>query len=296
MRSRRLFILLLLIGLYACQNTKAQDIAGATIFHIKSDHTSFPDTARANGRLYDYKLFSAEEHYSDNSVLIIAPKNLDVSKTIDLVFWFHGWHNNIDNAAAYYELTKQFIASKRNAVLVLPETARDAPDSYGGKLENRGVFRALVVDVMKGLTKQHVIPVKCVPGHILLGGHSGAYRVMAQIIANGQINIDEAMLFDSLYGETDKFMTWIKADNSHRFIHLFTNNGGTFDESHAMVKQLAAAGIKYNEVEESAFSPAELMNNRILFIHSLKEHNDVVNQNNFKLMLENEPFLKSVKE
>ena len=54
-------------------------------------------------------------------------------KTVDLVFWFHGWGNNVDSAAIRYELIKQFIASKRNAVLVLAETARNSPDSYGGK-------------------------------------------------------------------------------------------------------------------------------------------------------------------
>ncbi|CAN5446314.1 hypothetical protein BH09BAC6_BH09BAC6_04470 [soil metagenome] len=296
MRLKSLFIALFVIVLFAGKNACAQDTAGATVFHIRSSNTSFPDTGRARGHTYNNKFFSTEDHYSDNTVLIVAPKKLDAGKTVDLVFWFHGWNNNVDNSAAYYELTKQFIASKRNAVLVLAETTRDAPDSYGGKLENKGVFRSLVADVVKSLIKQQLIPGKCAPGHILLGGHSGAYRVMARIIANGQMSIDEAMLFDSLYGETDKYMAWIKADGSHRFIHLFTNNGGTFDESHNMVKQLAGAGIKYKEIEESALSPAELNYNAILFIHSLKEHNDVVNQNNFKLMLENEPFLKSIKE
>lgn len=280
-----------ILVLFSAEHTMAQAIPVVVIFHIHSSHTSFPDTARAKGHVYDKVLYSAAEHYRDSTVLIIAPKKLDAKKKVDLVFWFHGWGNNVDSAAIRYELTKQFIASKRNAVLVLAETTRNAPDSYGGKLENTGVFKALVGDVLAGLRAQHLISASCSPGHILLAGHSGAYRVMARIIKHGQMKIDEAMLFDSLYGETDKYLDWIKADEHHRFIHIFTNDGGTGEESHNLVKLLAAAGIKYTEVEESALTPASLGSNRLIFIHSLKEHNDVVSPDNFRLMLENNPFL-----
>lgn len=215
-------------------------------------------------------------------------------KKVDLVFWFHGWGNHVDSAAIRYELTKQFIASKRNAVLVLAETARNAPDSYGGKLENQGVFKALVADVLQGLKSQKLISQNCTSGHILLGGHSGGYRVIARVIKNGQMPINEVMLFDALYAETDIFMDWIKTDNQHRFINLFTDHGGTLDESKAMVKLLEDDDINTFEIEETIFVPVQLSANRIIFIHSLKEHNDIVNPDNFRLMLENEPFLKKL--
>ncbi|HEY4323641.1 MAG TPA: hypothetical protein VGN20_06635 [Mucilaginibacter sp.] len=272
----------------------AQDNNGAVIFHIHSSHTSFPDTGRKNGHLYNNVLYTFKDHYNDSTILIIAPKNLDAKKTVDFVFWFHGWGNNVDSAAIRYELTKQFIESKRNAVLVLAETARNSPDSYGGKLENPGEFKALVADVLKGLKDKKLISQNCASGHILLAGHSGAYRVMARIIQNGQMQIDEAMLFDALYGETDLFVNWIKADRQHRFVHLFTDHGGTFDESHRMVKVLDDDDVLTFEVEEKAVVPAQLRAHNIIFIHSLKEHNDIVSPDNFRLMLENEPFLKKL--
>jgi len=89
------------------------------IFRITSSYTSFPDTARAKGHTYNKILYTASDHYMDSSVLIIAPKNLDAGKKVDLIFWFHGWGNNIDSALVRYKLAKQFIASKVNAVLVL---------------------------------------------------------------------------------------------------------------------------------------------------------------------------------
>ncbi|MDB5135855.1 MAG: hypothetical protein JWP37_2458 [Mucilaginibacter sp.] len=275
-------------------NCRAQN--NVISFHIQSAHTSFPDTGRANGYIYDKVLYSSADHYHDSTVLIIAPKNLDAKKTIDLVFWFHGWRNNVDNAAVYYQLTKQFIASGRNAVLVLAETAKGSPDSYGGKLENPGVFKALVGDVLNGLKAQRLVPKNCIAGHVMLAGHSGAYRVMARIIQNGQVPVDEVMLFDALYAETEIFMAWIKADSTRRFIHLYTDHGGTDGESHAMVKLLDQEHIPYFETEETQISPQQLQNNRLVYIHSGREHNDIINNpDNFKLLLENNPFLKKLK-
>jgi len=290
-----LYAKLIVLMLFACFNVVAQDMPGVVQFHIFSSHTSFPDTGRIKGHTYDGKLYTAAAHYNDSSVLIIAPKNLDAAKKVDLVFWFHGWGNNIDSAAIRYELTKQFIASKRNAVLVFAETARNAPDSYGGKLENVGTFKKLVSDVLQVLAAKKLVPANCTAGHILLGGHSGAYRVIARIVKNGQMPIDEVMLFDALYAETDKFMEWIIADTQHRFIDIYTDHGGTLDESKAIVSKLDDADISNFQTEEAKLVPQQMVAHRLLFIHSLKEHNDVVSPDNFRLMLENEPFLKKIK-
>jgi hypothetical protein len=296
MKVRPFSLVLSVLLLISGKSLFAQDIKGAVSFHIHSSHTSFPDTGRANGHVYDKVLYSAAEHYRDSTVLIIAPEHLDAKKTVDLVFWFHGWHNNADNAAVYYELTKQFIASHRNAVLILAETAKDSPDSYGGKLENTGVFKALVGDVLNGLIAQHLVAKNCAAGHILLAGHSGAYRVMARIIQNGQMPVNEAILFDALYSETEIFMAWVKADNTHRFIHLYTDHGGTDGESHVMAKLLDQEHIPYIETEEKNVTPNLLQDNRLVYIHSLREHNDIINKpDNFRLFLENNPFLKNLK-
>jgi hypothetical protein len=278
------------------KSTLAQNTDNAVIFHIQSSHTSFPDTGRASGHMYDKVLYTKAEHYHDSTVLIIAPKNLDAKKKVDLIFWFHGWRNNVDSAALKYQLTRQFLASGLNAVLVLAETAKDSPDSYGGKLENTGVFKSLVGDVLDGLRTQHLIPKNCKTGHVILAGHSGAYRVMARIIQNGQVHVDETILFDALYAETEKFMVWIKADNAHRFIDLYTDHGGTDDETRSMMKLLDTAQLAYITTEEKAVTPQLLQANSLVFIHSQNEHDKIIaNPDNFLLFLENEPFLKKLK-
>jgi hypothetical protein len=289
----------LLVGLFCGVTGVAigQNADDPVIFHIQSSHTSFPDTGRAKGHTYDKVLYTAADHYNDSTVLIIAPKNLDAKKSVDLIFWFHGWRNSVDSAAVRYQLTRQFYESDRNAVLVLAETAKNSPDSYGGKLENSGVFKALVGDVLAGLKSKNLVGVACKPEHIVLAGHSGAYRVMARIIQNGQMPVNEVILFDALYGETDKFMAWIKADRSHRFVDIYTDHGGTDDETRGLMKQLDAAKLKYISTEEIFATEQSLHDDRLIFIHSKNEHDKIIAKpDNFLLYLQNEPFLKKLKD
>ena len=67
--------------------------------------------------------------------------------------------------------------------------------------------------------------------HILLAGHSGAFRVIAYILQNGQVPVQEVFLFDALYSQLDKFLYWLNQDQSHHFMHWFTNQGGGTDRN-----------------------------------------------------------------
>ena len=262
-------------------------------FKITSSHTSFPDTARMNGHLYNDSLYNTADHYSDSSVIIITPKNFIAKKKVDMIFWFHGWNNNIDSALVRYGLSRQFAESGIDAVLVLAETAKDAPDSYGGKLEHQNTFKKLTGDVLQKLVSMNVISARDRVGNVILAGHSGAYRVIANILQNGNVPVNEVILFDALYADTDKFLAWLTADGDHRFINLYTNNGGTYDETKAMMQQAKNLNIPTDSLEETGVTPAILQNNKIIFIHTLHEHNDIIQHpDNFKLFLENSPFLK----
>lgn len=267
----------------------AQEVIEFQLQHFTSSHTSFPDTGRANGHFYDSILFTASAHYEDSSVLLIVPKKLKKTQKVDLIFWFHGWRNNIDTAAEFYKLTKQFIASKRNAVLVLAETAKNAPDSYGGKLEQPGMFKSLVYDVMKELKGKNIIQIKAEPGNIVLAGHSGAFRVIAYILQTGQMPVQEVFLFDALYGKLDEYTDWLYPDPAHHFVHWYTNHGGGTDEmSDTLMQRLKDHHNNYMLAEELTVRPEIIKNNRILFVHSLREHNDIINNpDDFQLLLEN---------
>jgi hypothetical protein len=273
----------------------AQTEVAPVIFRITSAFTSFPDTARAAGHSYDKVLYTAAEHYNDSSVLIIVPPQLKFAGNIDVIFWFHGWRNNIDSAAAYFELVKQFMASNRNAILVLPETTKNAPDSYGGKLEQKDIFKNLLNDIMHELKTEKIIGKRTKAGSIVLAGHSGAFRVMAYVLQNGGIEVSQVILFDGLYSQVDKYSAWIQEDPSHQFTNLYTNKGGGTDEvSVKMMQELRDKNIPFINPGEKEMNADMLKKNQVIFIHSLKEHNDVINHpdHNLRLFIENSSVLK----
>jgi hypothetical protein len=279
----------LLLGLFLLFPSVVFAQGGFQVLRFVSAHTSFPDTGRARGHLYDSVLYTAAEHYNDSSGMLIVPEHFKPGAAVDLIFWFHGWRNNIDTAAEFYGLIRQFIASKRNAVFVLAETAKDAPDSYGGKLEQPGVFKGLVEDVIGELKKKRVVSRKVEAGNIVLAGHSGAFRVIAYILQNGQVPVQEVLLFDALYSQVDKYMFWIRQDPRHHFVHWFTNHGGGTDAmSDTMMKELKDAPIDYALREEKLVKPEDIKNNRVLFVHSLREHNVIIGDpDDWQLLLEN---------
>ena len=267
------------------------------MLHFSSSNTSFPETKRLNGYNYDSQFYDYNHHYSDSSVLIIVPdKYHAVHDSATIIFWFHGWHNNIDTALSYYQLANQFIAAHKNAILVLAEAAKNAPDSYGGKLEKQNVFQELVDDVLKQLHSRKIISSSCKPANIILAGHSGAYRVIAYMLQNGGVRINEVYLFDALYSETDKLMHWLKQEPGARFINMFTNAGGGTDEvSIKMMDELKAQKINFLFTEENKLTVNVLMHTGIYFIHSTRQHNDIIfHPDNFLLFLKSSPFLKSL--
>jgi hypothetical protein len=156
------------------------------------------------------------------------------------------------------------------------------------------MFKALVSDVMEELKHEKLVTAKAKPGNIVLGGHSGAYRVIANILKNGQMPVQEVLLFDALYSELDKYMAWVQQDKHNHFVHWFTNKGGGTDEmSDTMMKQLTNQHIAYNLTEEANVTGATIKANRVLFVHSPREHNVIINNpDDFELLLENSWCLK----
>ena len=282
-------LLAILLSTTALAGLRAQD--AYKILHFASSHNCFPDTARDRGHLDgDGKQLPRAGHYDDSSVLLVIPKGLQAGPTVDLVVWFHGWHNNVDTALQFYGLARQFAASGRDAVLVLPEAAKNAADSYGGKMRQEGMFQLLVADILDELKRNKAVPANAVAGRIVLAGHSGAYSVIADILEHGKQPVDEVWLFDALYGRMNTFIRWAE-DGNHHFVHWFTNTGyGPDKMSDSMMLRLRQDKIPFGLSEEASVDDAVLKNNRILFVHSPREHNVIISSpDDFALLLRNRP-------
>ena len=238
----------------------------------------FPHPERAQGHKYKEKLYEAKEHYSDNSVGIFIPKGFRETGQIDLILHFHGWNNNVAGVLSQYKLIEQLTESGRNAVLVIPQGPRDAPDSFGGKLEDPDGFKRFLNEVAETLRQKSALKKKDFKiGRIVLSGHSGGYQVISAILDHGGLtdHVEEVWLFDALYAQTDKFLAWLGLGRG-RLINIYTEHGGTKKETEQMLATLKQRGTTFFMGKEGEATMAELRTNHAIFLYSELPHNDLV--------------------
>ena len=242
--------------------------------HLSS--APFPHPRRTAGHTYQKQLYPADKHYSDSSVAVFIPRGFRQTEAVDLVVHLHGWRNNIDTTLSKYKLPQQLYESGKNAILVVPEGPRNAPDSYSGKLEDAGGLKRFITDVVDFLFKESRIKTRSV-GMVILSGHSGGGEGIGFALMRGGIpeKVREVYLFDALYGETEKFTYWIDRFDG-KLINIYTDSGGTKWETGAMMEDLAGWGIPYLTKDESAISPSDVQTNRLIFIHTDLGHDMVM--------------------
>ncbi|HSU55570.1 MAG TPA: hypothetical protein VLT36_16055 [Candidatus Dormibacteraeota bacterium] len=256
------------------------------IGHFES--APFPHPKRAEGHQYKQELFSAKDHYSDSTVAIFIPKGFRETGKIDFVVHFHGWRNHVQGVLERYKLNEQLVASKRNAVLIVPQGPYDAPDSFGGKLEDTNGFKAFMTEACTLLKRQSALKEKDFAlGRIILSGHSGGYQVISSILDRGGLteHVSEVWLFDALYAQTDKFLAWLNSQHG-RLLDMYTEHGGTKEETEKLIATLKSRGHSYFAGKEEDADSA-LSGNRAIFMFSALEHNDVVDKHDtFRKFLE----------
>jgi len=240
----------------------------------------FPHPKRAEGHKYKDQFFSAQEHYSDNTVAIFLPKGFRETGTVDFVVHFHGWRNHVESVLDQYKLIEQFVASGRNAVLVVPQGPRDASDSFGGKLEDPDGFKRFMNDVADTLRQKSALKNKDFAiGKIVLSGHSGGYQVISSIVDCGGLtdHVAEVWLFDALYAQSDKFLAWY--DKGHgRLLNIYTEGGGTKARTEEMMVTLKQRSIPFFSGKEGVGTLPDLRTNHVVFLFTALPHNDVLDK------------------
>jgi len=170
-----------------------------------------------------------------------------------------------------YKLPQQLLASKANAILLVPQGPKDAADSGGGKLElDPGGFAKLIDEVtvyLKSEDKIHTTQV----GRIVLSAHSGGYKVAAAVLHLGGMDthITDVLLLDASYGSLEWFADWCKADPSHRLVSLFTDH--LTEEN----KELMGLLDKAKLVNEAKLSDESFAARGATFMHTKGPHDQV---------------------
>jgi serine-type D-Ala-D-Ala carboxypeptidase/endopeptidase (penicillin-binding protein 4) len=238
----------------------------------------FPHPARAEGRKYHDEFFSAAEHYSDSTVAMFIPTSFRTTDKIDFVVHFHGWNNTIAGTLDQYQLVQQFAGSGKNAILIVPEGPRNAPDSFGGKLEDTNGFKIFMAEALEKLRASGALTKTNFDiGNVIISGHSGGYHVMAAILDHGGMpeKIREAWLFDALYGNTENFVAWQKSENG-KLLDIYTDHGGTKAETEKLMASYKTNAVSFFAAEDTNAVPDNLHTNKIIFLHTDLVHNDVV--------------------
>jgi len=248
------------------------------VIEVPFKNAPFPHPARPPG--YKFKgQKDNQNHYSDSRVLIFIPKGFIGTDPIDCVIHLHGHNNHVDKAVHDFKLIEQFARSGKNAILIVPQGPYDAVDSFGGKLENRNGFKCLMNEVLATVQAKTDLKTPTL-GKIILSGHSGAYEAMAAILQNGGMTkqIEEVWLFDALYPEKEKdafavFRDWAKTAH-HRYIDIYTNEGGTKSNSEALLKQLQRIDPTLEPLSDEDVK-TKLTPAHNAFIHSKFHHSEV---------------------
>lgn len=279
-------LLVLLLGcnaLVVCGESLPERYAGqGELILARLASAPFPHPKRAEGHQYKNQFFPAGEHYSDNTVAIFIPKGFRETGKIDFVVHFHGWKNQVEGVLSRYRLIEQLVESQCNAVLIVPQGPRNAPDSFGGKLEDADGFKRFMAEVVQTLRQKSALTNKeFALGQILLSGHSGGYGVISAIVDRGGLaeHLREVWLFDALYAQTDKFLAWMDRKQG-RFIDIYTDNGGTKTETERLMARLKERRAAFFTSEETAAKLADFRQNRLIFLHTDLPHNDVVHKRN----------------
>jgi hypothetical protein len=166
--------------------------------------------------------------YTDNRVLVHVPAGFDVRKPGVIVVFYHGHGATLSRDIRDRQLVpKQITESGINAVLVAPQLAYDAADSSAGKFYEKGGFKRFMGEAAEHLARIYgdaraAQAFAKMP--VIIVAYSGGFVSAANSLHVGGLGkrVRGVVLLDALYGEIDKFSTWIAKNRSGFFVSAYT--------------------------------------------------------------------------
>jgi hypothetical protein len=175
------------------------------------------------------RVYWKDETYSDNRVLLHIPKGFEINRPAVAVLYFHGHRANLEHDVRDRQLIpEQISASKINAVLIAPQFAVNASDSSAGHFWEPGACGKFYQEAAKQLAALYGEPESeqiFAKMPIVVVAYSGGFVPAASCLHRGgfKAEVRGVVLFDALYGETDKFANWIADNRSGFFLSAYTN-------------------------------------------------------------------------
>jgi len=218
---------------------------------------------RRGHRSVSGRIYWQDETYNDNRVLIHVPGNFDVRKAGVIVVFFHGNGATLERDVRDRQLLPQQITdSGVNAVLLAPQLAVDAADSSAGKFWQPDGFKRFMAESTEQLAKltgDAASAKAFAKMPIVIVGYSGGFLPTAFSLDVGGISsrVRGVVLLDAVYGELDKFASWIASNRSGFFVSSYTRATARHDQE--LMRMLRDKGIAIAEGMDQPLHPGSVV-------------------------------------
>ena len=218
---------------------------------------------RRGHRSYSGRVFWQDETYNDSRVLVHVPEHFDVRKPGVIVVFFHGNGATLERDVRDRQLVpKQITDSGANAVLLAPQLAVDAADSSAGKFWQPGGLKRFMEESADHLARltggaDSARPFANMP--IVIVGYSGGFLPTAWSLEVGGISdrVRGVVLLDAVYGELDKFASWIESHRTGFFVSSYTHYTARRDRE--LMSMLRRKGIGISEDMDGPLRPGSVV-------------------------------------
>ncbi len=218
---------------------------------------------RRGHRSYSGRVYWQDETFSDNRVLMHVPENFDIHKPGVIVVFFHGNGATLERDVRDRQLVPQQISdSGANAVLLAPQLAVDAADSSAGKFWQPGGLKRFVNELADHLAKLYGDPgaAKAFANMpVILVGYSGGFVPTAWSLEVGGLGnrVRGVVLLDAVYGELDKFASWIANNRSGFFVSAYTRYTQRHDQE--LMQMIRDKGIAISDDMDGPLRPGSVV-------------------------------------
>jgi hypothetical protein len=218
---------------------------------------------RRGHRSYGGRVYWQDTTYNDNRVLMHVPENFDIRKPGVIVVFFHGNGATLERDVRDRQLVPQQITdSGVNAVLLAPQLAVDAADSSAGKFWQPGGLKRFIDESAGHLASLYGDPRSArefanLP--VVLVGYSGGFVPTAWSLEVGGLGnrIRGVFLLDAVYGELDKFASWIENNRTGFFVSAYTRYTQRHDQE--LMQMLRQKGIAISDEMDGPLRPGSVV-------------------------------------
>jgi hypothetical protein len=216
-----------------------------------------------------------DQTYSDRSVLLAAPQGFDPAQPGVIIVFFHGNMATLSrDVIARQQIVRQLSDSGLNAVLVAPQLAVDALDSSAGRFWSPGGFAAFLSEAQTKLGELYPNAhgaFRRMP--VVIVAYSGGYlpAVYSLAVGGDQGRVRGVVLLDALYGERDKFVSFVEGPGRNAFFV------SAYSTSSREGNEAIRAALEADGVQTVTGLPAQLTPGVVAFVDAGPvDHNDFV--------------------